>query len=79
MRYHDNMMFSTESHDNDLLRANCAATFNPWWLSDCCTCILTAEYGPYPNVSERLGIKWWVVWDQETFAKYAVMMVRPNY
>ncbi|KAK2167036.1 hypothetical protein LSH36_32g05073 [Paralvinella palmiformis] len=76
--YHDGMMFSTISRDNDRDPGNCSEHYNPWWHRNCYSCSLFAKYGPYPIRGTNKGLKWDTTWTVRKYARYAVMMIRPN-
>jgi len=76
--YNNNMMFTTSDRDNDMDVDNCATSRSPWWNNMCSRCFLAGRYGEYPTVPEDVGIKWQYDWGTTKFAKYAIMMIRPN-
>ena len=74
LTYHDGMMFTTKSRDNDRVGKNCAIQYEaPWWYDKCHTVLLTGHYGP--NIGENKGIKWKAPWGNKHTAKTVVMMI----
>ena len=73
------MMFTTASRDNDMYSGgSCAVAWGaPWWYNNCHDVLLTGSYGPFPLVGHNVGIVWLDAWGDESFAKYATMVVRP--
>ena len=77
LTYHDGMLFTTKSRDNDRVGNNCAIQYEaPWWYNACHYVLLTGHYGS--DIEKHKGIKWLKPWGIQTFAKTAVMMIRPN-
>ncbi|KAK2146038.1 hypothetical protein LSH36_638g01004 [Paralvinella palmiformis] len=78
--YHSNCMFSTPSIDNDQNKNDhMSLTYQaPWWFCEINDIILTGSYGRSTDISPATGIKWYGPWDRLTYAKHAVMMIRPN-
>ena len=73
-------MFSTPSIDNDQNKNDhMSLTYQaPWWFCEINDIILTGSYGRSTDISPATGIKWYGPWDRLTYAKHAVMMIRPN-
>ncbi|KAK2139399.1 hypothetical protein LSH36_1811g00000, partial [Paralvinella palmiformis] len=77
LRNHNNMIFTTRGHDNDLNKKNCATIYNaPWWCLSCHYVFLTGKYGN--NLSKARGIIWRNPWGYNKFARSAAMMIHPN-
>ncbi|KAK2150017.1 hypothetical protein LSH36_427g03062 [Paralvinella palmiformis] len=78
LQAHDGCMFSTGSIDNDLLPSRQLAKElkAPWWYCRYLKVILTGQYGE--KIISGPGIKWKAPWNERHFAKFAVMMIRPN-
>ena len=78
LQAHDGCMFSTGSIDNDLLPSRQLAKElkAPWWYCRYFKVILTGQYGE--KIISGPGIKWKAPWNERHFAKFAVMMIRPN-
>jgi len=77
LRYHNGMMFTTVTRDNDQqLEGNCAVFCEaPWWHKNCHKVLLTGHYGA--DVKPYMGIRWFKPLGDNEFAKKAVMKIRP--
>ena len=73
-------MFSTGSIDNDLLSSYHLAKERkaPWWFCQLGYVILTGQYGEDDNIISGVGIRWCDPWSFSHYAKFVVMMIRPN-
>ncbi|KAK2139451.1 hypothetical protein LSH36_1779g00002 [Paralvinella palmiformis] len=78
--YHDGCMFSTRSIDNDSSSYYYLANHNKaaWWYCYSTFVILTGQYGEYENIVSGVGIRWCDPWSYSHYAKFVVMMIRPN-
>ncbi|KAK2146152.1 hypothetical protein LSH36_628g00017 [Paralvinella palmiformis] len=78
MTFNDGCMFSTGDKDNDKnLNQNLAKKEEaPWWICDRLLVTLTGRYGE--DIKSGSGIKWVGTWGYTDYAKYVVMMIRPN-
>lgn len=79
MKYQTGCQFSTAGRDNDRKTENLAMALQaPFWYCYTTDIVLTGHYGQASEISSGFGIKWYGPWSQTTYAKYAVMMIRPN-
>ena len=70
-------MFTTKGRDNDKNPRNCAMMYGaPWWFQSCHNAFLTGKHGKV--VSHAKGITWNTAWGNDKYARYAVLMIRPN-
>ena len=78
MTFNDGCMFSTGDKDNDKnLNQNLAKKEEaPWWICHRLLVTLTGRYGE--DIKSGSGIKWVGTWGYTDYAKYVVMMIRPN-
>ncbi|KAK2143468.1 hypothetical protein LSH36_839g05113 [Paralvinella palmiformis] len=78
LKYHNGMMFTTVSRDNDLSGYNCAQYFSaPWWFNSCLTSLLTGKLEHPPCNESGKGIVWRYPWGLEKIANYVRVMIRP--
>ena len=80
LSFHLDCEFSTEKIDNDQARDHhLAREFqSPWWYCSKQVVVLTGLYGNVSEISSGSGIQWENDWATKRYAKYAVMMIRPN-